>query len=71
MQLRDQIYERTNKRHAGKKFKPNIHLKGDPRTSLVVQWLRLYTSTAGAQVQSLVGDLRSHLLRGAAKKQIS
>jgi len=47
MQLRDQIYERTNKRHAGKKFKPNIHLKGDPRTSLVVQWLRLYTSTAG------------------------
>ena len=31
----------------GKNFKPNIQLKGDPRTSLVVQQLRLYPSTAG------------------------
>ena len=30
-------------------------------TSLVVQWLRLCASTAGAQVRSLVGELRSHM----------
>ena len=28
-------------------------------TSLAVQWLRLHASTAGAQVQSLVRELRS------------
>ena len=32
-------------------------------TSLVVQWLRLHTTSAGrGQVQSLVGELRSHML---------
>ena len=41
-------------------------------TSLVVQWLRLHASSAGvqgAQVQSLVRELRSHLLHGAAKNK--
>ena len=37
-------------------------------TSLVVQWLRLRASNAGAQVRSLVGEQRSHMLQGAAKK---
>ena len=36
-------------------------------TSLVVQGLRLRASTAGAWVQSLVGELRSHMLCGSAK----
>ena len=35
--------------------------------SLVVQWLGLGVLTAGAWVQSLVGELRSHNLHGAAK----
>ena len=36
--------------------------------SLVVQWLGLGTFIAGAQVQSLVGELRSHKSCGVAKK---
>ena len=35
--------------------------------SLAVQWLRLHTCNAGAQVQSLVRELRSHMSRGTAK----
>ena len=35
--------------------------------SLVVQWLGLHTSTAGARVQSLVRELRSHKPCSAAK----
>ena len=35
--------------------------------SLVVQWLELCTFTAGAQVQSLVGELRSHKPHNRAK----
>ena len=31
-------------------------------TSLVVQWLRICLAMQGAQVQSLVGELRSHML---------
>ena len=43
------------------------HIQGTARqTSLVLQWLRL--SVQGAQVQSLVGELRSHMPRGVAKK---
>ena len=38
-------------------------------TSLVVQWLGLYTFTAEGWVQSLVGELRSHKPCGAAKKK--
>ena len=34
----------------------------------MVQWLRLCTSNTRAQVQSLVGELKSYLLCGAAKK---
>ena len=35
--------------------------------SLAVQWLRLHTWNAGAQVRSLVRELRSHMSRGTAK----
>ena len=38
-------------------------------TSLVVQWLRLHTSNAGAQVWSLVQEVRSHRLHYTAKKK--
>ena len=38
-------------------------------TSLVVQWLRLQASNAGAQVQSQVMELRSYMPSGAAKKK--
>ena len=37
--------------------------------SLAVHWLRVCTSNAGAQVQSLAGKLRSHMLCGMAKKK--
>ena len=33
-------------------------------TSLVVQWLRICLLTQGTWVQSLVGELRSHMLQG-------
>ena len=38
--------------------------------SLVVQWLGLRAFTAVAQVQSLVGELRSHKPCSAAKKNV-
>ena len=38
-------------------------------TSLAVRWLGLRTSTTGTQVRSLVSELRSHMLSGAAKKK--
>ena len=37
--------------------------------SLVVQWLRLSTFTVRAQVQSLVGELRSHKPCCVARKK--
>ena len=37
--------------------------------SLAIQWLGLDALTAGAQVQSLVRELRSHKLCSGAKKQ--
>ena len=37
--------------------------------SLAVQWLGLGAFTAGAQVQSLAGELRSQKLHGVAKKR--
>ena len=33
-------------------------------TSLVVQWLKIRLPMQGTQVQSLVGELRSHMLWG-------
>ena len=39
------------------------------RSSLAVQWLGLGTSTAVARIQSLGRELRSHKLRGMAKKE--
>ena len=38
-------------------------------TSLVIQWLRLHSSTAGSWIQFLVGELRSHMLCCMAKKE--
>ena len=35
----------------------------------MVQWLRLRAFTAGAQVQSLVRELKSQKLHGVAKKK--
>ena len=40
-----------------------------PRNSPEVQWLGLGAFTAGAQVQSLVGELKSQKPSGAAKKK--
>ena len=37
------------------------HLKNKMGTSLEVEWLRLHAFTARVQVQSLVGDLKSHI----------
>ena len=37
-------------------------------TSLAVQCLRLHTSTSGAQVRSMVGELKSYMLCSMAKK---
>ena len=34
-----------------------------PGTSLVVQWLRICLAMQGTRVQSLVGELRSHILQ--------
>ena len=50
------------------------HLKASrvaasPGISLVVQWLRLRTSTVGAQVQSLVGELKPHMPWGTGKNK--
>ena len=39
------------------------------RISLVVQWLRVHASYPGAQVQSLVRELRSHMSGGQIKKK--
>lgn len=36
--------------------------KRSPKISLVVLCLRLFASTAGHSVQSLIGELRSHML---------
>ena len=33
----------------------------------MVQWLRLHLPVQGVQVQSLVRELRSHLLQGVAE----
>ena len=48
---------------------PNGHRKSIAGTSLVVQWLRLQASTAGAQVPSLVGVLRPPMLQGVTRKK--
>lgn len=51
-------------------FEPLIK-KSSERTSPVAQWLRLHTTNAGwvggVQVQSLIRDVKSHLLCGTAK----
>ena len=40
------------------------------RHSLAVQWLGLSAFTVVAHVQSLIGELRSHKLRSAAKNKL-
>ena len=37
-------------------------------TSLAIQWLRFHASNAGTGVQSLVRELRFHMLHNAAKR---
>ena len=39
------------------------------RTSLVVQWLRIRLPVQGAQVRSLVGEVRSHMQSSVAKRK--
>ena len=38
-------------------------------TSLVVHWLRLKLPKQGSQVQSLVGELSSHMSQGVVKNK--
>ena len=45
------------------------HLKGQRGVPLVVQWLELGASAAGARVQSVVRELRSCKPRGTAIKK--
>ena len=40
------------------------------RTSLLVHWLSLHLSMQGALVQSLVRELRSHMLCSVAKAKV-
>ena len=55
----------------GQGWKPVAGFKnGDWGTSLVVRWLRLHASTAGAWIPSLVGELRNCMLCGMVKKKI-
>ena len=46
-----------------------VPLKRCTGTCLEIQWLRLGAFTVGAWVQSLVRELRSHMLCGMAKKK--
>ena len=45
-------------------------VKSGVGTSLEVQWLGLGASTAGARVQSLVGELRSRMPKKKKKKRV-
>ena len=47
----------------------NPHQVSYPRTSLVVQWLRLRASNTEVMGSILVGELRSHMPCGMAKKK--
>ena len=42
-----------------------------PETALVIQWLRICLPMQSTRVQSLVRELRSHMLRGATKPTCS
>ena len=48
----------------------SIRIKISRGTSLVVCWLRLHLPMQGAQVCSLVGELRSHMSYGQKTKNI-
>ena len=52
-----------------KQQKPNKQTHGKCLQGLSVLWLRLQAPIAGAGVPSLIGELRSHMLCGAAKKK--
>ena len=49
---------------------PSIYNTHTIRTSLVVQWLRLSASTAGAWIWSLVRELRNALVQQKNLKKI-
>ena len=46
-----------------------LPLRHPAGTSLAVQWLRLCASNAGAWVQFLVQELRSHMSQGLAQEK--
>ena len=50
-------------------FYTKVIKRVNPGTSLVVQQLRLCASTAGAQVQPLVGELTSDMPKSMTKKK--
>ena len=52
-------------------FSRHTHTNTNLWTSLAVQWLRFSASTERGEVQSLVGELRSHMLHGLAKKKFN
>ena len=54
---------------SGYRFNPwSAKKKNFMETSLAVQGLRCHTCNAGGKVQSVVGELRSHIPLGVAKK---
>ena len=58
----------VNKELVFNRYKVSQDKKGSG-SSLVVQWLRLHASTSGDRVRSLVGEVRSCMPQGAAKKK--
>ena len=42
----------------------SVNYKVGVGTSLVVQWLRIFLPMQGTCIRSLIGELRSHMLRG-------
>ena len=67
---RERRKPKVNRRKETIKIRAEINERKEEscfRTSFAVQWLRLRASNAGAWVRSLVGELRSHMPRGAAK----
>ena len=50
--------------NVGKNRQVSYREESIPRTSLVVQWFRTCLPMQGTRVRSLVGELRSHTLRG-------
>ena len=68
--MKDYVGHKVSRTHPISFPRMRVELRmGGVGTSLVVQWLGLSASTARSWVQSLVRELKSHKLRGAAKKK--